>query len=110
MSKAKEREFRSIYGANPYIPMIVRLEIEDKILCCDVSRLPFEAITVNIWDQEDELPQDLSVADSRHLPFLPGDEDAKAKRISELFGQVIFYGPNGEAVRDKTTRPNQTQM
>lgn len=90
--------------------MIDKFEIEDKILCCDVSRLPFEAVPVNIWDQDEELPQDLSVADSRHLPFLPEDDAAKEKRICELFGRVVMYEPDGALIRQKTKRPSRMQM
>lgn len=108
--EATDRQFRSIFGATPYIPVIDKFEIEDKIICCDVSRLPFEAVPVNIWDQENELPQDLSVADSRHLPFLPTDEEAKAKRINELFGQVVMYERNGSSILQKTKRPSKMQL
>lgn len=90
--------------------MIDKFEIEDKIICCDVSRLPFEAVPVNIWDQEDELPQDLSVADFRHLPFLPTEEAARERRINELFGQVVTYEPRGNLILQKTRRPSKMQL
>ena len=98
-----------IFGSPPYIPLVNRFELEDAVLGADVSRLPLESVPVNVWDEEDELPQDLSVADERHLPFLKEHPDPQ-RRIAELFGEVVMFDDKGNAVTRKTVRPGKEEI
>ena len=79
------------------------------MLGADVSRLPLESVPVNVWDEEDELPQDLSVADVRHLPFLK-DHPNPQRRIAELFGEVVMFDSKGNPITTKTVRPGKEEM
>ena len=85
------------------------MELEDAVLGADVSRLPLESVPVNVWDEEDELPQDLSVADVRHLPFLKDHPDPQ-RRLAELFGEVVMFDEHGNPVTTKTIRPGMEEM
>ena len=77
------------------------------MLCADASRLLFSAVPVNVWDEEVELPQDLSVADVRHLPAAL---KATPERIPPLFRQVVRFDRKGRLVTMPTVRPSTTEV
>jgi hypothetical protein len=66
-------------------------------------------VPVNVFDEVDQLPQDLSVADVRHLPFLK-DHANPQQRLVELFGCVVQFDPEGRPLTTKTSRIGKKEL